>query len=183
MEYLLNPAKGYKELWKAIIRPPRAKYDIEDLGTKKILIGKRVVIREDMELKNSRDLNLQCSWWKIESRPTQPRPVVIYLHGNSSCRVEATEHLKQLVELGVNLFSFDFAGCGKSDGEYISLGYFESEDVKLVVDYLRKQQEVSLIGLWGRSMGAVSTLMHADRDPGLACIVLDSPFCSLKELA
>jgi hypothetical protein len=32
-------------------------------------------------------------------------------------------------------------------------------------------------------MGAVSTLMHADRDPGLACIVLDSPFCSLNELA
>jgi dienelactone hydrolase len=52
-----------------------------------------------------------------------------------------------------------------------------------VVDYLRKQKDVSLIGLWGRSMGAVSTLMHADSDPGLACIVLDSPFCSLNELA
>jgi pimeloyl-ACP methyl ester carboxylesterase len=51
------------------------------------------------------------------------------------------------------------------------------------VDYLRKQKDVSLIGLWGRSMGSVSTLMHADRDPGLACIVLDSPFCSLNELA
>lgn len=32
-------------------------------------------------------------------------------------------------------------------------------------------------------MGAVSTLMHADSDHGLAGIVLDSPFCSLKELA
>ena len=32
-------------------------------------------------------------------------------------------------------------------------------------------------------MGAVTTLMHADSDPGLAGIVLDSPFCSLKELA
>ena len=32
-------------------------------------------------------------------------------------------------------------------------------------------------------MGAVTTLMHADSDHGLAGIVLDSPFCSLKELA
>ena len=32
-------------------------------------------------------------------------------------------------------------------------------------------------------MGAVSALMHADRDPALSAIVLDSPFCSLRELA
>jgi acetyl esterase/lipase len=70
-----------------------------------------------------------------------------------------------------------------SDGEFISLGHYESQDVMLIVEYLRKQKETSLIGLWGRSMGAVSTLMHADKDPGLACIVLDSPFCSLNELA
>ena len=35
----------------------------------------------------------------------------------------------------------------------------------------------------GRSMGAVTALMHADRDPSIAGLVLDSPFTSLRTLA
>merc|ERR1719329_1902873 len=29
-------------------------------------------------------------------------------------------------------------------------------------------------------MGAATALLHADRDPGLACMLLDSPFMSLR---
>lgn len=32
---------------------------------------------------------------------------------------------------------FDFAGCGQSEGEYISLGHFELGDVEVVVNYLK----------------------------------------------
>jgi hypothetical protein len=32
-------------------------------------------------------------------------------------------------------------------------------------------------------MGAVTALMHADRDPSIAGLVLDSPFSSLTKLA
>ncbi len=53
----------------------------------------------------------------------------------------------------------------------------------MVVDYLRKTNRVSTIGLWGRSMGAVTALMYADRDPSIAGLVLDSPFSNLEELA
>ena len=42
---------------------------------------------------------------------------------------------------------------------------------------------MSTIGLWGRSMGAVTALMHADRDPSIAAMVLDSPFTTLKSVA
>lgn len=55
--------------------------------------------------------------------------------------------------------------------------------MECVVDYLRKSDTVSTIGLWGRSMGAVTSLMHADRDPSIAGLVLDSAFSSLRELA
>jgi alpha/beta superfamily hydrolase len=90
----------------------------------------------------------------------------------------------------ISVFCFDFAGCGLSDGEYISLGWYERDDVEVVVNYLRESNRVSTIGLWGnlksikgRSMGAVTALMHADRDPSIAALVLDSPFTSLKTLA
>lgn len=70
-----------------------------------------------------------------------------------------------------------------SEGDYISLGYHEKEDLECVIDYLRNLGSVSLIGLWGRSMGAATALMHGPRDPSIAAIVLDSPYSRLKDLA
>ncbi|KAL7542249.1 hypothetical protein ACHAXR_012280, partial [Thalassiosira sp. AJA248-18] len=109
-------------------------------------------------------------------------PVVIYMHGNASARVEVLPQLTVLLALGVAVFAFDFAGSGKSDGEHVTLGYFEREDLLCVVAHLRATDVVSTIALWGRSMGAVTALMHGDRDPSIAGMVLDSPFSDLSRL-
>ena len=47
------------------------------------------------------------------------------------------------------MFCIDFSGCGLSEGEYISLGWYERDDVDAVVEYLRNSNKVSTIGLWG----------------------------------
>jgi pimeloyl-ACP methyl ester carboxylesterase len=109
-------------------------------------------------------------------------PVVIYMHGNSSARVEVLPQLSYLLSLGLAVFSFDFAGSGKSDGEYVSLGYYEREDLMCVIAHLRATNVVSTIALWGRSMGAATALMHGDRDPSIACMILDSSFADLTQL-
>lgn len=105
------------------------------------------------------------------------------MHGNSSARVEVIPQLSYLLSLGLAVFSFDFAGSGKSDGEYVSLGYYEREDLMCVIAHLRATNVVSTIALWGRSMGAATALMHGDRDPSIACMILDSPFSDLTTLA
>lgn len=109
-------------------------------------------------------------------------PCVIYLHGNSSCRLEALDAVQYLLPSNITLFCFDFAGCGLSGGEYISLGWWEREDLGLIVEHLRKERKCSTIGLWGRSMGAVTSLLHGDRDPSIGGMVLDSPFADMKQL-
>ena len=63
------------------------------------------------------------------------------------------------------------------------MGWHEREDLNKVVDYLRNSGKVSLIGLWGRSMGAATALLHGHRDPSIAGMVLDSPFSKLQTLA
>jgi pimeloyl-ACP methyl ester carboxylesterase len=105
------------------------------------------------------------------------------MHGNSSARVEVLPQLSYLLSLGVAVFSFDFAGSGKSDGEYVSLGYYEREDLSCVIAHLRATNVVSTIALWGRSMGAATSLMFGDRDPSIACMILDSAFADLYQLA
>lgn len=104
------------------------------------------------------------------------------MHGNSSSRVEAIDTVPFLLASNITLFCFDFAGCGISEGEYISLGWYEREDLSVIVEYLRKNRRVSTIGLWGRSMGAVTALLYGDRDPSIGGMVLDSPFSSMKFL-
>ncbi len=59
--------------------------------------------------------------------------LILYLHGNSSSRLEAAALLKHL-PLKFSLASFDFIGCGlNEEADTISLGYRETEQVKTVV--------------------------------------------------
>ena len=39
------------------------------------------------------------------------------------------------MEMKYDLATFDFTGCGKSDGEFITLGYKEQDDLKMIVDH------------------------------------------------
>ena len=185
MSLLTNIFGGsYEDLWKAVIRPNRDEYKEDDLGPEKFQINHKFYKRTDFTITNKRNLKLMCSFWEPydEERDYVRLPCVVYLHGNSSSRCEALAEIKYLLPLNITVFAFDFSGCGKSQGEYISLGWYEREDVESVIEYLRKTNKVSTIGLWGRSMGAVTAIMYGDRDPTIAGMVLDSAFASLKEL-
>jgi pimeloyl-ACP methyl ester carboxylesterase len=81
-----------------------------------------------------------------------------------------------LLSSNITVFAFDFAGCGNSEGKYITLGVNESEDTEAVVLVLKNDPQVGGIGLWGRSMGVVTAILYAERDPTINGIVLDSPY-------
>mmetsp|Transcript_14718 Transcript_14718/g.34094 ORF Transcript_14718/g.34094 Transcript_14718/m.34094 type:complete len:540 (-) Transcript_14718:298-1917(-) len=174
---------GYQELVNAIIRPPRADYKMEALGPPAFTFCGKRFTRTDFTLQTKRGFNLECSHWEPVERIADKIPIVVYMHGNSSARVEVLPQLSYLLSMGVAVFSFDFAGSGKSDGEYVSLGYYEREDLSCVVAHLRATGVVSTIALWGRSMGAATSLMFGSRDPSIACMILDSPFADLTQLA
>ena len=177
---------NYETLWKFIIRPPRDIYDEEMMGEQIIEYDDKLIIRHDFNLQSSQGYNLKCSFFEpdSESRPSPIMPVVIYLHGNSSSRLEGLRMLHQLIRININLFIFDFAGSGLSEGEYLSLGYHESHDIAIIVDFISKYPGVGKIGLWGRSMGAATTMIYTHKDEErVKCIVMDSPFAEFSKLA
>ena len=176
---------SYETLWKSIIRPPRDEYDLDQLGDNKFFHKGKTYIRHDYELINKRGQLIQCSFLEedIEKRESYLMPVVIYLHGNSSSRIEGFRNAPDLLKNGINVVIFDFAGCGLSEGEYISLGWFEKDDVKLIIDFVEKLPGVYTIGLWGRSMGAATTMFYAHSDSRIKAICMDSPFSDFKLLA
>ena len=66
-------------------------------------------------------------------------------------------------------------GSGRSDGDWVTLGAHEVDDLEVVVTHLRVRYPDSAIALWGRSMGAVTCLLYGHRDPTIAGMV--SPVC------
>ena len=85
--------------------------------------------------------------------------------------------------LGVNLCTFDFSGCGNSQGDWVTLGHKEKDDLKAVIEYLYENKKVSSIGLWGRSMGAATSLFYESENPGtINCMALDSGFSTLTKV-
>eukprot|EP01104_Vermistella_antarctica_P020853 TRINITY_DN9111_c0_g1_i3.p1 TRINITY_DN9111_c0_g1~~TRINITY_DN9111_c0_g1_i3.p1 ORF type:complete len:913 (+),score=165.18 TRINITY_DN9111_c0_g1_i3:342-3080(+) len=177
----------YQDACDMFIRPPRAEYPVEALGPSQFVVGDKTYCREDISLVNGRGLRLACSHFQpIPShRPRERLPCVVYLHGNGGCRLDGLEHLELIVSsCEATFFVMDFAGSGHSEGEYISLGYFEKADVECAVEYLQTQKGVGSISLWGRSMGASTALLYSAAHPqNVKCLILDSAFTSLKKLA
>ena len=175
---------GYEILWKFIIRPPKDIYPLHYLGPPKFNFNSKSYIRKDYELISHQGYKMQCSLIEPEPsfRPSKEMPIIIYLHGNASSRLESHNILSPLLSHNINLFMVDLPGCGHSEGEYISLGYHESFDVGIIVDFLENLPGVGNIGLWGRSMGASTALIYAHRDKRIKAICLDSPFANFCRL-
>ncbi|XAR53900.1 hypothetical protein NMG60_11022635 [Bertholletia excelsa] len=167
-----------------VIRPPRAEYNPDQyLWEKDFTLGGRKYKRQDLELRNQRGQALQCSHYVPSPFPEDTSlPCVIYCHGNSGCRADANEAAVILLPLNITVFTLDFSGSGLSDGDYVSLGWHEKDDLKVVVSYLRSNRQISCIGLWGRSMGAVTSILYGAEDPSVAAMVLDSAFSNLFNL-
>ena len=176
---------SYDSLWKFIIRPERDIYTEDLLGYSIFSLKGKTYTRKDYELISSEGYKMKCSFFEPEdsSRPKFIMPVILYLHGNCSSRLEGISLQKEILKREINLFVVDFPGCGLSEGEYISLGYHESHDVKILVDFISKLPGVGNIGIWGRSMGAATTMIYAHKDKRVKAICLDSPFADFNLLA
>lgn len=173
------------KVWNMIIRPPRAQYDVKAFGPLSFHLDGVHVTREDIQLRTSRGLLLECSHYRPEAEPgkdPEPTPVVIYLHGNASSRLEALQVIRPLLVRRIAVFCYDSAGCGLSEGEYVSLGWYERDDLTTVVEHVRRSPLCTAVGLWGRSMGAATALLQSDRDPKIDAICADSAFSSLPDL-
>lgn len=124
---------SYQQLVNAIIRPPRCEYNIDQLGPLEFDFCDKRFQRVDFQLTNPRGLRFVCSLWEpVEAeRPSERLPCVIYMHGNSSARIEALSSLSMVLTMGATLLAFDFTGSGLSEGEYVSLGAYEKDDLQV----------------------------------------------------
>jgi len=174
-------SQSYDKLCNLIIRPPRFIYRVEELGENSFCFQNIIYQRTDVELSNKRGLKIQASHYHPKNQE-EKLPCVIYCHGNCGSRLDAIEPSQCLLSF-CTVFSLDFTGSGLSEGQWVSLGHFEKDDLSTAVSYLRSTNKVSTIGLWGRSMGAATSIFYGIEDPSIAGMVLDSCYSSLSKVS
>eukprot|EP01017_Pseudomicrothorax_dubius_P041813 TRINITY_DN6742_c0_g2_i2.p1 TRINITY_DN6742_c0_g2~~TRINITY_DN6742_c0_g2_i2.p1 ORF type:complete len:488 (-),score=69.03 TRINITY_DN6742_c0_g2_i2:152-1615(-) len=166
---------------KMFIRPPRREYRDEDLNYQCRVPGAQ---RHDFFVFNGRRERIVGSIWD-PPMPSRDAACVIFCHGNYGCRMDALVLANTLLQYGLSVCGFDFSGCGHSQGEFITLGWKEKEDLKIIFDYVKRMNRYRSVVVWGRSMGGATTLFFASecRDPLFKMIVLEAPYASLENCA
>jgi hypothetical protein len=175
--------RGYGNLVNTVVRPPRVAYTDADLGPRTRSLRGAVYVRRDFDVILDK-LKLRCSRWAPAGDDAVTK-VVLYLHSNSSCRLAVVRSpvLATCACAGAALVAFDFAGCGVSDGDYVTLGMRERDQVEAVLLHIRAWAPSSKICVWGRSMGAAAALLHQENHGGaISGLILDSPFLSFRAL-
>lgn len=109
---------------------------------------------------------------------------VIVVHGYNSSALEQATHIKEFYNMGYSVFAPDLLSFGKSEGNFTSMGKFESEDLVNWINILEsKYNNVSFI-LFGRSMGAATVLNSIDKlsSKKILALISDSAYIKLEDI-
>lgn len=114
---------------------------------------------------------------------TNSRGTVCLFHGHGGKKSGNNAEAQAFRAMGFNTFQLDFRAHGNSQGNTCTIGYYESEDVKLAYNFIKSKGEKNII-LWGISMGA-ATITKAITDYELkpTKVILEMPFGSITEAA
>ncbi|MEY2917569.1 MAG: hypothetical protein RIS73_1283, partial [Bacteroidota bacterium] len=154
--------------------------------TKEILFGINAVkqqnaiadsINEKVILTTRDKIKLEGWYTAVDSA----KGTVCMFHGHGGKKSGNNAEAEAFRKMGYNTFQIDFRAHGSSSGNTCTIGYDESEDVKLAYDFISTKGEKNII-LWGISMGA-ATITKAINDFALQPqkVILEMPFGTIED--
>ena len=146
--------------------------------SKAIVNAKPVYSYETVLLKTKDNLSLEA--WYIKTDSVSKGTLVLF-HGLNNSKSGILNEANEFRFMGYDVMLVDFRAHGNSEGNITTIGWKESEDVKLAYDWL-VQKGKSKIFLWGFSMGSVAVIKAvAENKLNVAGIILEMPFGSLHQ--
>ena len=132
---------------------------------------------------SSADDELTLRGWYLPVEDSEQ--IIIIVHGVDSNRADTTIGLLDiasgLVEHGYSVLMFDLRGHGESDGNRVSAGYYERNDLAGAVDYV-KGRGFESIGVLGFSMGAATAIMTTAENDDIDALVADSSYSNMQDM-
>ncbi len=116
-------------------------------------------------------------WYVAGATPASP--TVILLHGYTDNRTKMLGRARMLRDAGYGALLYDARGCGESDGERISMGYYETADLIAAIGYLHSRGSAP-IGVIGVSQGGATIALASGRLGGVGCAILESTYDDMR---
>src|SRR6187431_353930 len=136
-----------------------------------------IIPYDTVQLTTASGKKLEAWYLKADSA----KGTVILFHGLSSNKGNVLGEALEFNSFGYNTMLVDIRAHGNSEGIVNSIGYNESEEVKLAYDHVSKKGEKNIV-LWGMSLGAViitKAIWQYDLRPKK--IILEMPFDRLQD--
>ena len=123
---------------------------------------------------------LKLVGWYI---PSKNGAAIMAQHGYTSDRAELLEEAAMLNKHGYGVLLMSVRAHDLSEGELISFGHHEMQDLEAWHQYLLTRAEVnpSRIGILGNSMGGSLVIQYAAQNEDIRAIVAHSAFSSLDD--
>ncbi len=109
---------------------------------------------------------------------------VIAVHGYGCTQENSWYIAENYLHLGYHVVTPDLRGAGMSDGQFVTLGHDESQDIRLWAEQILAADPQAKIVLHGVSMGAATVMLAAagDLPPAVVAVVEDSGYTSAYDL-
>ena len=124
--------------------------------------------------------DLQIEAWYLPTAKAAKGTVLLF-HGHGSTKSGVIREADEFRKLGYHTMLVDFRAHGNSAGNTCTIGYYESEEVKLAYDFVKQKGEKNIV-LWGISMGAAAiSKAMVDYPLHPSKVILEMPFGSIIE--
>jgi len=127
---------------------------------------------------------LTLKGYKIYSNTSANKGTIILLHGIRSYKEHFLELSKTLADNGYNAVLIDLRGHGESGGKYCTFGFYEKQDISILIDEIIKDNQLSPnIGVWGQSLGGAIALQTMAIDNRIQFGIVESTFSDLNQVS
>ncbi len=127
-------------------------------------------------------------WW-IPSQDymgefTDSNKTVVISHNYGSNRemieISAIYLVEDIVHAGYNVVMFDYSGSGNAKGKNYTFGAEESEELGLVVDYIKETYSQEHIAVLGWGFGAAAAIVAGSENENVSCVIADGSYLDLR---
>lgn len=126
---------------------------------------------------------LMLRGWFIPSEKADA-PAILYAPATSHDQRSGLSLVSAFHQAGYHVLLFSYRGHAQSDGDWgkFTYGDAESRDVDAAVRFLRDDKGIDRIAAIGHSVGAVSAILSAARNPAIGAVVAVAPFTCVNEV-